>query len=290
MVSIILPTYNRAAYLRDAIGSVLQQTDVDFELLVIDDGSTDDTRSLVASYSDERIKYHKLPHTGHLSAIKNFAIHRSSGEYLAFMDSDDLWTAGKLTRQLQLLRENPRLGFSITDMSVFKGQTTLREYTYRIRGAIQCDDVFPWMVHEGFLIYSPTLLLRRSCLGETGAFDEKLNSGCLTFNMRLAWHYQCGVFFEPMLLRRLHDTMHSDEHRFENYDEFLYTYERFYEEGKISKSQRLKARGNAFFKLGELYAGESRRDEARKNYLLALKNDLFSPRYYRSLLKSYLWR
>jgi glycosyltransferase involved in cell wall biosynthesis len=289
MVSIILPTYNRAAYLREAIGSVLQQEGVALELFVIDDGSTDDTGALVASFHDRRIKYHKLPHSGRLSAMKNFAIRRSAGEFLAFMDSDDLWTPGKLARQLQLLKENPALGFSLSDITVFRDGTIIREYTYEIRGAIQCAHIFPWIVDAGFLVYNPTLLLHRNCLELTGLFDETLRSGCLKFNMRLAYHYKCGVFFEPMLLRRLHDLNISEEKRFQNYDEYLNAYEDFYGEGKINKNRLLKARGNAYFKLGELYAAEHRQTEARKNYFTALKNDPFHTRIYRSLLKTYLW-
>jgi glycosyltransferase involved in cell wall biosynthesis len=288
MISVILPTYNRAAYLRDSIGSVLQQEGVTLELLVIDDGSTDDTEALVASLKDDRIKYYKLPHTGRVSAMKNFAIDRSSGEFLAFMDSDDLWTPGKLARQQELLKANPELGFSLTDMNVFRDGATVKEYTYHTRGKVECTHIFPWIVEKGFLVYSPTLLLQRSCLGQTGYFDETQRFDCLGFNMRLAYHYQCGVFFEPMLLRRLHDSNDSEENRFQNYDEFLYVYERFYKEGKIKKNILLKARGNAFYKLGKLYASEHRQVEARKNYFLALKNDLFHTACYRSLLKSYL--
>jgi glycosyltransferase involved in cell wall biosynthesis len=288
MVSVILPTYNRAAYLRECIESVLQQPDVDVELIIIDDGSTDDTESLVTSLKDERIRYFKKPHTGRISVMKNFAIGQASGEYLAFIDSDDLWTPGKLARQLQLLKENPDLGFSLTDMTVFKGATTIREYTYRTRGTVQCANIFSWIVENGFLVYNPTLLVRKSCLEKTGHFDETLDSGDFTFHMRLAWHFKCGVLFEPMLLRRLHDSNHSEEHRFQNYDEFLYTYERFYNEEKIKKSRLRKARGNAFFKLGELYAAEHRDREARKHYMLSLKNDPFHLRCYRALLKSFV--
>lgn len=289
MVSVILPTYNRAVYLRDAIASVLQQTGVTLELLVIDDGSTDDTEELVMSFRDDRIKYFKRPHTGRLSQLKNFAIDRSSGEFLAFMDSDDLWTEGKLARQLQLLTDHPELGFSLTDITVFKGDTVLKEYTYRSRGGVECANVFPRIIRNGFLVYNPTILMRKTCLEHTGYFNESLRSGCLTFNMRLAYHYPCGVFFEPMLLRRLHDANVSEEKRFQNYDEYLFAYERFYEEHKIGMIRLCKARGNAFFKLGELYSVERRLREARKNYILALKNDPLHPRYYRALLKSYLW-
>jgi len=288
MISVILPTYNRADYLKESIGSVIGQKDVDLELLVIDDGSTDETQALLESFEDDRISYYRLPHTGRLSAMKNFAIDRSSGEFLAFMDSDDLWTPGKLARQYEVLKTNPGLGFSLTDITVFRDGVTLKEYTYHTQGSVQCAHIFPWIVEKGFLVYNPTLLLHKRCLEHTGYFDENLRSGCLNFNMRLAYHYQCGVFFEPMLLRRLHGSNISEEKKFQNYDEYLDTYERFYQEGKITKSHLLKARGNAYFKLGGLFATEHRYKEARKNYYLALKNDPFHTQCYRSLLSSYL--
>ena len=290
MVSVILPTYNRAVYLRDSIRSVLQQEGVGLELIIIDDGSTDDTETLVSSFRDERIRYYKLPHTGRLSAMKNFAIERSNGGMLAFMDSDDQWTPGKLVRQYQLLQDHPDVGFSLTDITVFRDNETIKEYTYRKRGAVECTDIFPWIVKSGFLVYNPTLILHRGCLEQTGNFDETQRSGCLKFNMRLAYHYKCGVFFEPMLLRRLHASNVSVEKRFGNYDEYLNAYERFYAEGMIGKGRLLKARGNAFFKLAELHAAEQRAGEARENYLRVLVNDPFRARYYRRLIKSFLRR
>ncbi len=89
--------------------------------------------------------------------------------------------------------------------------------------------------------------MRKTCLEHTGYFNESLRSGCLTFNMRLAYHYPCGVFFEPMLLRRLHDTNVSEEKRFQNYDEYLFAYERFYEENKIGKTRPAQGTRECFF-------------------------------------------
>lgn len=288
MVSVILPTYNRCGYLSDAIGSVLRQEGVGLELIIVDDGSTDDTEAVVASWGDDRISYYKLAHTGRLSAIKNFGIGRARGSFLAFMDSDDLWMPGKLVQQYRLLRERPDVGFSLTDITVFRDGNTIREYTYRRRGPVECADIFPWIIRSGFLVYNPTLLLHRGCLERTGYFDETQRSGCLKFNMRLAYHYKCAVFFEPMLLRRLHGSNVSVEKRFDNYDEYLNAYERFYAEGKIGKGRLHKARGNAFYKLGELYVAERRLAEARRHYLAAVKNDPFKIGYYRGLVKSLL--
>src|ERR1019366_1942527 len=95
-ISIILPTYNRGYVLRDAVHSVLCQTYTDFELLVIDDGSNDGTADIIAGYSDHRV--HLIRHSTNLgvSAALNTGLENAKGEVVAFLDSDDLWTADKL--------------------------------------------------------------------------------------------------------------------------------------------------------------------------------------------------
>lgn len=288
MVSVILPTYNRAGFLGNCVESVLGQTDVDLELIVADDGSTDGTEELLRSYRDERIAYYRLPHSNRIGAIRNFAISRSSGEYLAFIDSDDWWADGKLKRQVQLMREHPDVGFSLTDVAVVRGGQVLKEHTYPASGKVECASIFAWMVDKGFLVYNSALLMRKSCLGLAGYQDETFTAGCLAFHMRLAYHYTCGVIFEPLVLRRLHDTNHSEEWKFHNYDEYLDTYERLYAEGKISSRQLHRARGNAYYKLGELFAAEHRLGDARRHYYRALRNDLSHIRCYTSLIKSFL--
>jgi glycosyltransferase involved in cell wall biosynthesis len=287
MVSIILPTYNRGSFLQDCIGSVLQQTGADFELIVVDDGSEDDTSEVVAAFGDERIRYYRKPHTGYTSRMKNFAIGCCLGEFIAFIDSDDMWKTGKLDRQLELLATHPDIGFSITDITVFRGDAILKEYTYGLRDTVECVSIFSRLARNRLLVYNPTLVMRKSCLDRTGFFDESMRSGDHDFNMRLAYHYKAGVIYEPLLMRRLHDSNMSEEMTFENYAEYLSTFERLYQGKMIDRGCVKKARGNAFFKLGELYAGESKWREARENYFLSLKNDLFHTRCYRSLLKSW---
>jgi glycosyltransferase involved in cell wall biosynthesis len=288
MISVILPTYNRAAFLPNCVESVLGQTGVELELIVADDGSTDGTEELLRGYRDPRITYHRLPHSNRIGAVRNFAISRSCGEYLAFIDSDDWWMEGKLKRQFQLLEEYPDLGFSLTDVAVVRGGEILKEHTFATQGDVERVSIFSRIVNEGFLVYNSALLLRKSCLELAGHQDEMFTAGCLAFHMRLAYYYKCGLIFEPMVLRRLHEANHSDEWRFHNYDEYLDTYARLYAEGKISRRELHRARGNAYYKLGELFSAERRVGEARKNFYRALRNDLFHVRCYKSLIKSFL--
>ena len=103
-VSVLIPTYNCARYLGEAIDSVLAQTFQDFEISVVDDGSTDDTARVVARYP--RVRYIRKEHSG-ISVTRNAAVAAATGEIVAFLDADDLWTPDKLSKQVAYLDENP---------------------------------------------------------------------------------------------------------------------------------------------------------------------------------------
>lgn len=106
MISVIVPTYNRIKELPKAVESILNQTYKDFELIIIDDGSTDDTEEMIKQYNDERIKYIKnTTHMHGASAARNIGIKESVGDYIAFNDSDDEWHPNKLEKQLLFLEQ-----------------------------------------------------------------------------------------------------------------------------------------------------------------------------------------
>lgn len=103
-VSVIIPTWNRAAAVVEAVGDVLRQTETDLEVLVCDDGSTDDTRSRLAAIADPRLVWLDGPRSGCPAAPRNRGIGRARGEWIAFLDSDDRWLPTKLARQLEVAR------------------------------------------------------------------------------------------------------------------------------------------------------------------------------------------
>lgn len=106
LVSIIMPSWNTARFIRESIDSVRNQTYTNWELLIVDDCSTDNTDEIVASYSDERIRYFKNKKNSGAALTRNRALREARGEWIAFLDSDDLWTPEKLERQLQFMKEN----------------------------------------------------------------------------------------------------------------------------------------------------------------------------------------
>lgn len=110
-VSVVMPAYNTPEiFLRSAVESVLAQTFVDFELLVIDDASTADIQKIVSSYKDKRIKYRRMPKNGGAAAARNAGIKLASGAYVAFLDSDDVCAAQRLQKQVEYLDKHPDIG------------------------------------------------------------------------------------------------------------------------------------------------------------------------------------
>ena len=116
LVSIITPVYNGEDTIVETIESVLNQTFKDFEMIVVDDISTDNTRKIVEEYTkkDKRVKYYLLPSKGGASAARNYAISKASGRYIAFLDGDDLWYPEKLEKQIKFMQDND-YHFTYTD-------------------------------------------------------------------------------------------------------------------------------------------------------------------------------
>lgn len=199
-VSVILPTYNRAAKVGKAIESVLNQTYPYFELLIIDDGSMDNTEEVVASYQDERIRYHKLPQNGGQSKARNCGLQMASYDYLAFEDSDDLWHPRKLELQMEAMKADETVGFSYHKLQYDLGEgrcITLPDEKVPLEK--KSGDIYAQLLWDN-LVGMPTLLMRRECLERVGYMDESLQ--CLEdydFALRLGKHYK-AVFVGEVLL------------------------------------------------------------------------------------------
>lgn len=169
-ISVIVPAYNQAHFLRDALNSVLEQDYENFELIVVDDGSTDDTRSTVHELSDERISYHRQDNAG-LSAARNAGMRMSSGSFLTFLDADDMFLPSKLSIMLDAFSNEPSLGF-------VAGQAIpINERGERVGRVF--DRGLPEPI-ERFLLGNPfhvgSVMLRREWKERVGYFDEDLRS------------------------------------------------------------------------------------------------------------------
>ncbi len=170
-VSVVIPTYNRARFLKAAIESVLDQTFRDLELIVVDDGSTDDTAAVLAAMVDPRCRIVRRAHQG-ISAALNAGLEVARGEFFARLDSDDLWLPDLLATLLPPLQEDHRLGFAYGRARAMSSDGTLREH-------LQGNP--PRYPHDGLrsLLFDDctcniALVARRASIDRAGRFDEEL--------------------------------------------------------------------------------------------------------------------
>ncbi|MCF2661521.1 glycosyltransferase family 2 protein [Pseudoflavonifractor phocaeensis] len=129
LVSIITPSYNTAAYIGDTIRSVLAQTYQEWEMIIVDDCSTDNTEAVVASFGDSRIRYLKNAKNSGAAVSRNYALREARGKWIAFLDSDDLWEPEKLEKQIRFMEEHG-YQFTCTDYRITLPDGTESPYIY----------------------------------------------------------------------------------------------------------------------------------------------------------------
>ena len=173
LISVVIPAYNAQKTITQTIESVLNQTFSDFELIVINDGSQDSTLDIVSSISDSRVQVFSYPNSGPQKS-RNRGIEHSSGEYISFLDADDLWTPDKLEAQLKALQENPQAGvaYSWTDYIDESGKLLPQRIYGNFTG-----DVYVKLLLADFVGNGSNPLIRKQALVEVGGFDELLVAG-----------------------------------------------------------------------------------------------------------------
>jgi glycosyltransferase involved in cell wall biosynthesis len=212
-VSVVVPTFNRLRFLRPAIESIYAQTFTDWELIIADDGSGLETRQYLESLaSDPRVKVIWLPHTGRPSKVRNAALLKAGGEYVAFLDSDDLWAPRKLERQLAALHSRGNCRWSYTAfLRVDACGNPLPEEAHRLWVPHQ-GDIFEQVVTGRASIRTPSVLAARELLAQAGGFDEAmLSAEDYDLWLRLALHSEVVIVDEPLVYVRYHDENHTRE-------------------------------------------------------------------------------
>jgi glycosyltransferase involved in cell wall biosynthesis len=200
-VSVVIPTYNRDAVVTRAIDSVLTQTYDDFEVVVVDDCSTDDTRAVVEEYDDARIRYIRHDENQGACAARNTGIEHSDGRYVAFLDSDDEWDETKLAKQVKCMERAPEsVGVVYIGYRVKRSDDVELGQVPSKRGDIHRDQLAKDWV-------SPTsaVLVDRECFESVGTFDTDL-AARQDYDMwlRLSRHYEFDYVKEALV------TLHAD--------------------------------------------------------------------------------
>jgi glycosyltransferase involved in cell wall biosynthesis len=196
-VSVIVPTYNRAGLLEQAIDSVLAQTFASFELIVVDDGSTDETSALLSGYAG-RIRIKRQINRG-VSAARNVGIAAASGEFIALLDSDDYWLPAKLARQVAFFDAHPAEMICQTEeIWVRDGVRVNPKRRHQKFGGMIFEKSLPLC-----LISPSAVMLRKSLLDEVGVFDERLPA-CEDYDLwlRITWKYPVHLIPLPLIVKR----------------------------------------------------------------------------------------
>lgn len=196
-ISVVIPTFNRAALLQRAIDSVLAQSYPVAEVIVIDDGSTDGTRQLVTSIPQHRIQYTYQDNQG-VSCARNTGIKQATGNWIALLDSDDEWLPNKLETQIRALRDNPHYGFCHTnELWVRNGKRVNPMIKHEKNGGYIFEKCLPLCV-----ISPSSVLIEKSVFEETGLFDESLPA-CEDYDLWLRYCATKPVLYvdEPLLVK-----------------------------------------------------------------------------------------
>lgn len=194
VVSVVTPTYNRAGFLPTAVSSVLAQTMHDIELIIVDDGSVDDTRTVLEPFlTDHRIRYFYQENQGQ-SRARNFALEKANGEFVAFLDSDDAWSPEKLEKQLAIFQSDPGIDVVHGDEAIIDEHgdvvslDNMKRHSGRITRQLLADNS----------VSITTALVKRRCFEEMGGFDASLEVAddyelWLRFSARYWFHYEPGI-------------------------------------------------------------------------------------------------
>jgi glycosyltransferase involved in cell wall biosynthesis len=259
LISVILPTYNSALFLSPAVDSVLNQTFQDFELIVVDDGSTDETENILKAYKNS-VRYIKKDHAG-ASAARNKGIAEARGEFIAFQDADDLWLPDKLQLQLDYFKAHPQVGVVFTGSHRFDAQGVV-DSNIRKGVTIPTGMIFNEILTSHF-IAMPSVMVRKSCLDEVGLFEEAL-IGNEDFNLylRLARKFPFGFVNKVLVHIRLHANNLSDnlEQMCEDEIKNLEKIARMFPDAAIPKRQLT---GRIYARFGKYYFSQQRFDEAK---------------------------
>ena len=275
-VSVIIPTYNRPELLTKSINSVISQTFGDFELIVIDDCSPDNTPNVLGRFSDERMKVIRNSSNMGIAAVRNIGVRGSKGEYIAFLDDDDEWLPDKLEKQLTVMEKGPgSTGCVYTGCMIIgaDGSDAVRTSVpvYRNR-------VLKELLLENFITTS-TLLLRKSCFDRAGLFDERFPYG-EDYDMwiRVAEDFEFDFSPEPLTKYRVHQTTMT-----RNYTAVINGLERILSKHRKLFAQNKRAYSNHMLVLGVSYCYTGNTGMGIKTFLRAIKTFPLDERLYYNL-------
>lgn len=258
-VSIVIPTFNRALFIERAVRSVLAQTYSDIEVVVVDDGSTDDTKTVLTSLAREDVRVRCLYHRTNrgANAARNTGCYVASGEYIAFLDSDNEWLPSKLELQMEVFEQsnsNNRIGVVYCGFRVIYPDQHFFDIWPRYRGDVYEVSLKQWLAD------SSTLVVRKDILEKVGYWDERIRA-YQEWDMCIRLARTAHFDFVPQILVRYyrHSSHRISNDRFLNALGHLDTIEAHRQE--ILRLCGSKVIGEHYFKTAQQFAQEAKRPD-----------------------------
>ena len=245
IVSVIIPAFNMERHIKETIDSVLSQTYTNFEIIVVDDGSTDNTAAIVKSIKDGRLKYFYQPNSGLPAKPRNKGVELSRGEYIAFLDHDDLWMKDKLEKQMAIMQQDSNLALISTNALVMIDTRMTNKQVFKcLKTGYFIDKEFM----PDLNIIQSTVIIKKSVFLAVGGYNEDADLKAIEdydLWLRIYPRYSCFYLSDCLIIYRIIETSsqgHGNELQYVNrelkhYNKYFasYGFSEYYNKTKLSK-------------------------------------------------------
>lgn len=291
LISVIIPTYNCGRYIKRAVDSIMQQTFNNFEIIIVDDGSDDNTKEMLADslVKNNKIKYIFQINQGHAIA-RNRGVKEARGEFIAFLDADDYWDPRKLEKQLEVFNKNPAIDLVHSNVYVFnEGE----ENKPRLPGiSIDYNKFTQDKLYKKLLFFQidvriQTIMLRKSIFEKIGDFDENLTRlGCEDREFNLRVFKECKTYFindylAYYMLRKDSESKNTKKMRAGR----VYLIEKSIKDHKNKNDLRNRILSSLYLRLSRNYFAEKMYFNAIKIFFLSFFYDILNYKIYCFILR-----
>lgn len=289
-ISVGLPVYNGSQWLDECIRSILNQSYKDFELVIVDDGSIDDSKKIVEHYlKDNRVRYIYQENKGFTGAT-NRCIRESKGNYIAFISQDDIWLSNKLELQIQKIEDE---GFDLVHSDVYhidsNGEVICRRNP-KIPRTKDRKEVLKSLFLNNYICHQ-SVLVKRECFDKLGLFDEQLELfSDYDMWLRIAGEFDIGYLDTPLVKKRIHEGQASVIKSSRGFEDLLLIIEKACTRYPYLQRFVHKRKAHLYHKLSVDFLRKDRVKEARKNIIRAIKLNPFNVKYYIILILPYVYK
>ncbi len=285
--SIITITYNRADLIGETIQSVLDQSYQNYELIIIDDGSTDNTEDIVNTYkkkSSNKIQYIKNKHTGTPSILRNIGLQNATGELISILDSDDIWLKDKLQETYNVFKNHPEVVFMFHNLRHFFSDVNSPTPPYYNYQRNFYKNITKELIMGDILAF-PVFTMRSSLINDIGLFDEDIVEGQHDYYIKVSLLHNIYYLDNPLTLMRRHKGNYTKNFDVIHMLDALKTYNNLYHDKKMTRKLHLLATNFLNFKIAKYFFSVNDLNQGMKYLNVIFKhNSIFNKWYIKSWL------